>query len=138
MIEISISFWFVLVSSLLCMALGAFWYSPFLFGPEWARLAGKDPKNLAAEMKSSGGMFAWTFVSSLVTSYVLASVLVAFAPQSLYQTLSVSVLVWLGLSAAPGIGEYLFLKRPLRLFLINSGYVLAGFLLVAVLFSIWY
>lgn len=138
MIEISISFWFVLVSAILHMALGLLWYSPILFGHEWMILVGKDPKQAGADMKGMGPLLVQSFAAALVMSYVLAVTYAAFAPQSLYAAFSVAILIWLGLSAATNIGEYIFLKKPLKLFLINNGYNLVTFLVIAALFRVWY
>ena len=135
MIETGITFWFVLVCAVINLGLGFLWYSPALFGREWAKLAGKQGDPL--RMDGVSAPFAWLIASALAMSYALASVLSAFAPQSLYECVSIAILAWIGLSAATSVGEYVFLKKPLALFLINGGFYLLSFIIVAVLFRFW-
>lgn len=135
MTEISISFWLVLASVVLYSGLGFAWYSSILFGDEWRRLSLINTENLNKSAMIE--LLAWTALSSFVMSYVLLLVLGAFVPQSLYECLSIALFTWLGLSASTSIGDYLYLRRPLKLFLINSGYNLAGFIMIAILFRIW-
>ncbi len=136
MIDLTISAWFVLVSAAVSMALGALWYSQALFGHEWMRLVGKSPENL--DKKGMGKLYGTMFIAALITSYVLALVLQAFAPQSLFEAVRIALFVWLGLSAATAVGDTLFLHKPLRLFLINNCYNLVSFLLIAALYSFWH
>ena len=124
----------IVLAALSYLGLGFLWYSPAMFGHEWMRLTSKEGK--LAEMKDMGAPIAWSIASAFAISYALASAITAFAPQSLYECVSVAILCWIGFSAATSIGEYAFLKKPMKLFLINSGYNFAAFILIAVLYKI--
>jgi len=137
MIEISVSFWFVLVSTLIYMALGFLWYSPNLFGHEWKRLTGQA-FDVPSSKTGMGKLIAASFVSGLIMTYAFALVLKAFEPQTLVEAISVALIVWLGVSAATNFGDYLYLRKSKRLFLINNTYNLAVFVIMATLFMFWH
>lgn len=111
-----------LLAVLLCgvssMVLGALWYSPALFGKSWQRSAG-----LADEELKRGNMaliMTSAFVLSLLAAYVFALFLGREMPLAGAIGAGVSAgLCWVG--AAFGI-NYLFERRPLRLWLVNAGY----------------
>ncbi|MFL6759204.1 DUF1761 domain-containing protein [Sphingomonas sp.] len=108
----------VLVCGVASLALGAIWYSPFLFAKAWQRAAG-----LSDEQAKSGNMaviFGLTFVLSLIAAYVFGM----FLGHSMPLAGSVGAgfaagLCWV--AASFGI-NYLFERRPLGLWLINGGY----------------
>ena len=103
------------VSSLM---LGGIWYSPLLFAKPWQGAAG-----LSEDQAASGNMaviLGVTFLLSLVAAAVFAIFLgrdMGFGPAT---AAGFSAgLCWVG--AAFGI-NYLFERRPLKLWLINGGY----------------
>ena len=100
------------------LVLGALWYSPPLFARQWQGAAG-----LSDEQAKSGNMAA-IFGGALVLSFVAAAVFAMF----LGSEMSVGAATAAGFSAglcwvAASYGiNYLFERRPLRLWLINGGY----------------
>ena len=100
------------------LVLGAIWYSPALFARQWQTAAG-----LSEEQASSGNMgliFGMAFVLSLVAAAVFAMFL--GKDMSLIAATSAGFaagLCWV--AASYGI-NYLFERRPMRLWLINGGY----------------
>jgi len=70
---VEINYLAVLLAALSTMAVGAFWYTPAVFGNLWMKLAHVKPdKNMSAGQ--SALMYGLAFVGSLVTAYVLAHV----------------------------------------------------------------
>jgi len=62
-----------LVAAIAGMLIGAFWYSPLLFGKLWMRLSGLTEKQLnEAKKKGMGKLYFIAFIGILVMSYVLA------------------------------------------------------------------
>ena len=100
------------------LVLGAIWYSPALFARQWQTAAG-----LSEEQASSGNMgviFGTAFVLSLVAAAVFAMFL--GKEMSLLAATAAGFaagLCWV--AASYGI-NYLFERRPMRLWLINGGY----------------
>ena len=50
---------------------------------------------------------------------------------SLVPTLKISFLMWLGFIATTGMNPVLYEKKSFKLYIINSGYALAGFFAMA-------
>lgn len=112
----------VLLAALSAFLLGGLWYSPALFANKWMALTGQSEETL-----KSGSMpviFGGAFILNLIAAYVLAMFLGPMPPA--YATLAgLSVgLCWVATSL--GV-NYLFERRPLGLWLINSGYFVLQF-----------
>lgn len=111
-----------LIAVLLCgvasLVLGGLWYSPALFAKAWQRDAG-----LSDERAKSGNMvmvFGGAFLFSLIAAYVFGMFLGGgMALMGAVGAGFSAGLCWVG--ASFGI-NYLFERRPLRLWLINGGY----------------
>jgi len=108
----------VLLCAVSSLVLGGIWYSPMLFAKPWQRAAG-----LSEEQAASGNLamiFGLSFLLSLIAAFVFAMFLgrdFGLAP-SIAAGASAG-LCWV--AASFGI-NYLFERRPLRLWLINGGY----------------
>lgn len=100
------------------LVLGGAWYSPALFARPWQQSAG-----LSDEQAKSGNMamiFGLAFVLSLIAAYVFALFLGKEMGLGAATAAGFSAgLCWV--AASYGI-NYLFERRPLRLWLINGGY----------------
>lgn len=126
----------VLVSGIAIFLLGGLWYSPMLFARPWVRLMGKTEEELKAQ--SAGPIaFVIAFFCGLITAFVLAIVLQAFAPLTLVKALIVSALCWLGFAGVTSFGSAIFSGQPRPLWLINSGYNLVSFLVAATILALW-
>ena len=108
----------VALSALSSLVLGGIWYSPALFAKAWQSAVG-----LSDEQLKSGNM-ALTFGLTFVLSFIAAAVFAMF----LGTEMSVGAATAAGFSAglcwvAAAFGiNYLFERRPLKLWLINAGY----------------
>lgn len=108
----------VLVCGVSSLVLGAIWYSPHVFAKPWQRAAG-----LSDEQAASGNLamiFGGAFLLSLVAAFVFALFLGrAFGLGPAVAAGFSAGLCWV--AASFGI-NYLFERRPLKLWLINGGY----------------
>jgi hypothetical protein len=108
----------VLLCGVASLVLGGLWYSPMLFAGAWQRAAG-----LSDEQARSGNM-AVIFGGAFVLSVIAAAVFAMF----LGHDMSLGAATAAGFSAglcwvAASFGiNYLFERRPLKLWLINGGY----------------
>ena len=103
------------VSSLVIRGL---WYSPALFARQWQSAAG------LSEEQAQGGNMAMVFGGAFVLSFVAAAVFAMFLGRQMGVGPATAAgfsagLCWV--AAALAI-NYLFERRPLRLWLINGGY----------------
>jgi hypothetical protein len=108
----------VLLCAVSSLVLGGIWYSPMLFAKPWQEAAG-----LSDEQAKSGNMaiiFGSAFLLSLIAAAVFAMFLGAEMSLGAATAAGFSAgLCWV--AAAFGI-NYLFERRPLKLWLINGGY----------------
>jgi hypothetical protein len=114
-VEVSLNWLAVLLASLSSFVIGGLWYS-LLFAKPWQKAAG-----VSDEQAKTG--VVRVFVGSFLLSLVMAASLAAFigAGGAVFGLLAglAAGITWV--AAAFGV-NYLFERRPLRLFLINAGY----------------
>jgi hypothetical protein len=120
----------ILICGVASMALGALWYSPMLFGKAWQEGAG-----LSDEALARGNM-------ALIYGLAFALSIAAAAVFALLMGHRHGLLPWTAAGAAAGalvaaaFGiNYLFERRPLRLWLINGGYHLVQFALFGLILA---
>jgi Protein of unknown function (DUF1761) len=124
---------FVLLAAVATMAVGFLWYSPLLFATPWIRAMGYDPNDKAGldEMrKGAGKSYGISFLASLVSAFVLSKIVVVTAVATIPYGMKVGFAMWLGFVATVQLTDMLFGRRPLKLFLINTGYQLACYLVM--------
>src|ERR1700760_2118709 len=92
---ISIDLVTVIIAAILYMILGAFWYSPLLFGKIWEKLStihsGKVPKKWLR--------FLIAFLSAFVMAFFLAIVEAFMGSASTMDGIYIAIGVWLGFVA---------------------------------------
>lgn len=123
----------VLAAAALSFVIGGLWYSPIGFATAWMQAAGlSEAQTKQAPM---GRIFGFSALAQLVIAFNLAAFL---GPQA-------SVGFGLAAGAAAGLGWvamslgviYLFEQRPLKLWLINSGYQVLTYTVMGGLLGAW-
>jgi hypothetical protein len=130
----------VLVAAISTMVVGFLWYSPMLFAKPWMREMGYDPENKAKtkEMqKSAAPAYLGSFITSLVSAFILALFFHWLHVQSLNLGLLVAFHVWLGFVATVQLTGALFMKQSMKLFAINTGFQLACYLAMGAILTVW-
>ena len=126
--------WAVLVCALMLWFLGAAWYSPVLFAKPWMAALSINPghskKGLAMGMVSS-------FVGDVVVTFVLLHFVLWSGAGSVGRGAFVGFICWLGFFAAIQFPQGVYESRPYRLFAINGGYWLIGFLVSGAIMAVW-
>jgi hypothetical protein len=129
----------VLVSGVVLFMLGGLWYSPVLFAKKWMALMGLTE----AEIKAAGAKeqmplrYVAVFFCALITSLALAIVMNHFPPYTALHGALIGGFCWFGFAGATSFGTALFSMKPLQLWLINSGYNLASFVIAGVILAVW-
>ena len=130
----------VLAAAIATMILGFLWYSPILFAKPWTVAMGYDPNDKAKmdEMrKGAGKLYGITFVASLLSAFVLAKIIdVATVTSALYG-MKIGFAVWLGFVTTVQLTSMLFKKRPIKLYLIDTGYQLVCYLVMGAILAKW-
>lgn len=132
--------WAVALAAVATMIVGFLWYSPLLFARPWMVAMGYDPddKTRLAEMqKRAGVMYSIALAASLVSAFVLAKILVGMTIDSPLYGMKVSFAVWLGFVATVQLTDKLFGQRPMKLFLINTGYQLVCYVVMGAILGKW-
>jgi hypothetical protein len=130
----------VLVAAIATMILGFLWYSPLLFARPWMSLMGYAPDDKAKQdemRKGAGKLYAMSFVVSLVTAFVLGKIIRISTVDTALYGMKVGAGVWLGFVTAVQLTDKLFAKKPLKLYLINTGYQLLCYLAMGAILAVW-
>jgi hypothetical protein len=78
-----------------------------------------------------------SFIGSLVTSLMLAHVVIWSHAATIAAGALIGLILWLGFIAAPLSASYIYEGRPFKLFAINTGYWLVGLLISGGLLAVW-
>ena len=130
----------VLAAAIATMILGFLWYSPILFAKPWTVAMGYDPNDKAKmdEMrKGAGKLYGITFVASLLSAFVLAKIIDVATVTSAFYGMKIGFAVWLGFVTTVQLTSTLFKKRPIKLYLIDTGYQLVCYLVMGAILAKW-
>ena len=124
----------VLVSAVILWVLGAVWYSPALFAKPWMAALGIVPGH------PKDGLVIG-MISSFLGDFLVAFILLHFVMWSNAFTWGtgafIGFITWLGFFAATQFPQGIYENRPVKLFVINSGYWLVGLLLIGGVLAVW-
>ena len=130
----------VLVAAIATMILGFLWYSPILFAKPWTVAMGYDLNDKAKmdEMrKGAGKLYGITFVASLISAFVLAKIIDVTTVNAVLYGMKIGFAVWLGFVTTVQLTSTLFKKRPIKLYLIDTGYQLVCYLVMGAILAKW-
>ena len=130
-----LNLWAILVSAVVYVAVGALWYSKALFAESWIKLVGLTAEDTQREY--TPWLIVANAVVALVGAFVLGLIVEWMGAANILQGLFVGALVGVGVAAATRLPEYMYEGRPFRLFLVNSGHDIVGFLLMGAILGLW-
>jgi hypothetical protein len=132
--EIPINWLAVAAAALVKFLLGWLWYSPVLFAKPWQAATGCSPEDMRKALPRA-------IPADLIFSFIMAFVLlhaVYYAGAKTWLTGAVvGVLNWLGFILAVSLPQTLYEKRPLRLLLINNGYLIIALAVMGAILAVW-
>jgi hypothetical protein len=128
------NWWSVLVAAIVGYALGALWYSPVLFGNKWMKLEGHKEEDL-----KDGWMKAMivTFITTFLTAFVLEAVIATWGLTDWSHAIPISVLFGLFLYAGNQLSDFLYSRRPMKLFWIVAMYRFVMILVMSIILILW-
>ena len=123
----------VVVSALAAFAVGSLWYSPLLFSKSWQALS----KLTDEDIKGANMLliFGTTFILNIIGAFVLDMFIGREA--TLVVGLMAGLLVSLAWIATSFGINYLFTRKPFKLFLIDAGYYVTFFALMGIILGAW-
>lgn len=114
------------------MVLAKTWFTPKTFGNPWRKYTGVTP---AASKKAGKKPIILTLFANIVTVIVLAAIInicaVFFQNTSVLFAIFVGFATWLAFSATTLATHNAFEQKPQKLTLINNGYQLVLFVIIA-------
>ena len=136
MTTMTMNWWAVIVAAIVYMALGAFWYSPALFGKTWLKGIGKTQEQLKAGFSPLS--FVWSLVFSFLAAYGIARICVWAMLSGVWNGIVVGLLagVCFVLSTI-GVND-LFEQRPRQLTFLNVLYPLVGYVIIGIIVGAWH
>src|SRR2546429_8655500 len=139
MAMIDINYWAVLVSAIVSMLIGAFWYSPAGFGKAWMQLMGIGKKDMdKATGKGMGSRYFMMFVGTLVMVYVLAYFVNYAGASDIMAGLQAGFWAWLGFIAPIMLSSVLWEGKPWKLYWINVTHYLVVLLVSGAILAAWH
>lgn len=127
----------VLAGAAAHMVVGFAWYSPQLFGKQWTKLMGYSAAEIKKKQKEMGMVYLTAFGSVTVQVFVLSMLSSVIMTRGLLPHLFLAFWVWAGFIMPVQLTNVLFAGKPLKLFLIDTSYQLAGILAAAVVLWKW-
>lgn len=136
-----INIWAVLVSAIAAIVISSFWFSPALFGNMWTKLSGFSEADMAAaKAKGMSGMWK-NYVGQIITSVIQMAVLAFFISISNSLTAVdgafIGFITWLGFALTLQVTEIIWLKKSVKLTLINTMNTLVCFIVGGLIIGMW-
>lgn len=122
----------IVVATIASFVLGGLWYGPF-FGAMWMADNGYKAEDLKRGFKPAVA-YGGTFVLGLISAALFAAI-VGPRPALGFAT-GLGVAIGLGFVCTAIGTNYLFERRPLRLFFINGGYHTLRFAIIGLTFGL--
>jgi Protein of unknown function (DUF1761) len=130
----------VLLAAVASMAVGFLWYSPALFARPWMTLMGYAPDDQAKQdemRKGAGKLYSMAFVTFLVAAFVLSKIIRISTIHSAVHGLHAALAVWLGFVTTVQFSNNRFNRKPIQLYLIDTGYQLVCYLAMGAILAAW-
>ena len=124
----------VAVTGIVFFLIGGGWY--MLFSRQWSAAAGIPATQVGSG--SNAYVYAVAFIAALLAAYALARVIAWRAHPSLGDGAMVGILLSLLVFAPLTLMDYSFEQRPLVLFAVNAGYVVAGLTIGGAILGAWH
>lgn len=120
------------------MMLGFAWYSPKAFGKRWMKAAKISKKDMKKKRKTGMGEAVLTgFISALVMSLVLATVIKMAGATTFVAGAAVGILLCLGFIATSMMSEVLWDNKPMELYGISVAYYVVDLAILGGLLAVW-
>ena len=133
--RVRLNYFAIAVAAIACFLLEAGWYTVFM--NTWLSGIGRTMQWLVSSGMSPALQYGTALVMAAVTATAISCVTQLTGAQTALRGIKVAALLWVGLEVPSWSTEYIFEVRPLSLFLVNTGYWLAGMMLMGAIVGAW-
>lgn len=125
----------VAIAGASAMITGGIWYGP-LFGKDWMKLVGLKKEDV--KKGDMPKMYVAMFIGALVEAYMLSIFIHYAGAFTLFDGIKTGIWAWLGFVSTVMLGNYMFSKKPMRLYFIDASYALVNLMVMgAIIASMW-
>jgi hypothetical protein len=134
MISVDVNIANVVITAVVAFVFGWLWHSPMLFGKQWMKLMGKNPKDMDKKMDMSGMTqpMLLQFIAAVIMSYVFAFFLGVTQTTTAGDAVQAAFWVWLGFYATVSVGGVLWEGKSWNLWLFKNAYHLVSLIIMGV------
>ena len=137
MAHLHVNYLAIVVAALAAFALGALWYSPLLFAKQWVKAHGYSEAQLQAMQKKAPKAYGVSLACFVVLAFALAVLLNISHITAVLAGVKLGLLCWAGFAATLGLTAHVYSDKPIAAYLIDAGYQLVYFLLMALILVAW-
>ncbi len=135
---VGINYLSIFLAALASFILGGLWYSPVLFGNLWIKLSKISKAEIAkAKKKGMKASYFTTFISLLITAFVLSLFINLAGAATIADALEVAFWLWLGFIATTTLNSVLWEGKPFKLYLLNNAHNLVSLFIMAAIIGLW-
>jgi hypothetical protein len=109
------------------------WYFPFAFGNLWLRLVGKESEPKSKIIRDTIIMIPTSFVTVLFIELMMDLT----GMNDIASALLLSIFIWIGFVATIAINQNNFNDRGVKLFFLEYGFYLVGFIIAAIILALF-
>ena len=121
------------VVAVIYFAIHFFWYFPFAFGNLWLKLVGKESEPKSKIIRDTIIMIPTSFITVLFIEIMMDLT----GMNDIVSALLLSCMLWLGFVATIAINQNNFNDRGIKLFLLEYGFYLIGFIISGAILAVW-
>ena len=132
------NFWELVVAALSTFVIGFIWYGKALFGRSWQDLVGLSDEDI--KNSNMALIFSLTFILNLLIAAFLSfftEIAMMLGSSAILGGLFAAVLCIGFVVTTFGI-NYLFARKPIKLFFIDAGYMVVCFFVMGLIIGAWY
>jgi len=119
----------VTIAAIVYFIIHFLWYFPFAFGNLWLRLVGKESEPKSKIIRDTIIMIPTSFFTVLFMEMMINLT----GMNNIVSALILSIIIWIGFVATIAINQNNFNDRGVKLFLIEYGFYLVGFIIAAII-----
>lgn len=128
-----IDLWPILAAGVANVIIGMVWYNPRVFGTAWMNMSGISPEAAERGKKRMPFMVVLGLLSSMIIAYVMSYFALAWGVFDWIGAVELGFWCWAGFVAPVSLGIVLWETKPFKLYLINAGYWLLSFIVMALI-----